>query len=232
METKKTVGKNLEKKRFVFFEIALIIVLFFVVSAFEYSVKDIKTAEYGEILMAYDDSDLIDITRPEPPKPEPPKLKPEILPVEFEIKDDNVLVTDTVEFTSEDDQKTKMDTKIKYFDNKEEKKEETETLHVSAVQYKPEYPGGEAALLRFIQKNTNYPQRPKEEGIDGKVYVQFIISTTGEVIQAEVLRSVDPYLDAEAIRVVSMLPNWKPGYQGVNPVNCIFILPIKFVLSN
>jgi protein TonB len=232
METKKTLVKNLEKKRFMFFEIALIIVLFFVASAFEYSVKEIKNVQYGEVSFGTDDSDLIDITRPEPPKPEPPKPKPETLPVEFDIKEDDVLVTDTVEFDSGADQKTKIDTKIKYYDNNEEKKEEIETLNVAAVQFKPEFPGGEAALLRFIQKNTNYPQRPKEEGISGKVYVQFIISSTGEVVQAEVLRPIDPYLDAEAIRVINMMPNWKPGYQGVNPVNCIFILPIKFVLSN
>ncbi len=98
------------------------------------------------------------------------------------------------------------------------------------IEEKPEFPGGEEALMKWIVDHTNYPQIPKEEGVTGKVFVSFIIDKEGNVTEVKLLNNVDPYLDKEALRVVSSLPAWKPGKQGGESVKVSFQLPIKFML--
>lgn len=99
-----------------------------------------------------------------------------------------------------------------------------------SVEEKPMYPGGDAALLKFISENTIYPIIAKENSIQGKVFIQFIIDKEGKVANVKVAKGVDPNLDAEALRVVNMMPKWTPGKQrGVN-VNVSYIIPINFYL--
>ncbi len=106
-----------------------------------------------------------------------------------------------------------------------------ECLTFTVVEEKPVFPGGDSALLDFISKNTNYPQIAKEGMIQGKVFIQFVIDTGGNVKNVNVLKGIDPSLDAEAIRVVKMLPKWIPGKQRGKAVNVSFIIPIRFVAN-
>ncbi len=101
----------------------------------------------------------------------------------------------------------------------------------NAIDVKPEFPGGESALLSFIGKNTQYPKEAKEAGIEGKVFLGFVIDKTGKVTNVEVLKSVHPLLDSEAIRVVKSMPDWKPGVQRGKKVKVRYQLPINFRLD-
>lgn len=109
-------------------------------------------------------------------------------------------------------------------------KEDDKVVDFYKIEEKPEFPGGEEALIKWIVDNVKYPEIPKEEGVTGKVYVGFIIDKEGNVTDVKLLNNVDPYLDKEALRVVSSLPAWKPGKQGGESVKVSFQLPIKFML--
>ena len=99
------------------------------------------------------------------------------------------------------------------------------------VENMPEFPGGMAELMKFLQQNIKYPEQAQKDSIQGRVIVQFTIKKTGEVSDPTIMRSVSPELDAEAIRVVNAMPLWTPGEQKGEPVNVKFTLPIQFRLA-
>ena len=102
---------------------------------------------------------------------------------------------------------------------------------VVVAEVMPEYVGGMEAMMKFIQKKLRYPSAPRKLGIEGTVYVSFVVNGDGSVSQVAVLRGIHPDCDEEASRVISMLPNWKGGKQGGYPVSVKMVLPIKFSLS-
>ena len=95
----------------------------------------------------------------------------------------------------------------------------------------PKFPGGEHALRRYITNQIKYPKVARRKGIQGKVYVNFVIDTDGSVSDVQVYKSVDPLLDSEAIRIVNSMPNWKPGKQKGKPVSVSYTVPINFELE-
>jgi periplasmic protein TonB len=99
------------------------------------------------------------------------------------------------------------------------------------VEEMPMFPGGEGELLKYINSNTVYPEVAKENNIQGRVVVRFCVTSKGGVSQVSILKSVDPELDKEALRVVSTLPTFKPGKQGGKPVNVWYMVPITFTLK-
>ncbi|MBO7624058.1 MAG: energy transducer TonB [Bacteroidales bacterium] len=101
----------------------------------------------------------------------------------------------------------------------------------SIVENEPEYPGGDEALYKFIGKNIVYPKSAREKGIQGTVIVEFVIEKDGKLSNIKVVRSADPALDAEAVRVISKMPKWKPGTQRGKKVRSTFRLPINFQLD-
>lgn len=100
-----------------------------------------------------------------------------------------------------------------------------------AVDQMPEYPGGEDALKQFIAEKTNYPEEAQKAGIEGKVYVTFIVDEQGNVADTKIARGVDPALDKEALRVVSELSTWKPGKYEDKAVKVSYTLPVSFKLG-
>jgi periplasmic protein TonB len=99
------------------------------------------------------------------------------------------------------------------------------------VEIMPEYPGGYTALQEYLVKNIQYPEQAKKDSITGKVFVQFIINETGKVTDPKVLKSANPLLDAEAIRVVGTMPDWTPGKNKGEKVKVAFTIPIMFALK-
>ena len=99
------------------------------------------------------------------------------------------------------------------------------------VEQMPEFPGGSLALRKYIAQQIKYPAIAQENGIQGDVYVSFVINSYGVVSDAKIARSVDPALDNEAIRVIYSMPKWKPGYQQGKAVDVAFTVPITFLLS-
>ncbi len=106
---------------------------------------------------------------------------------------------------------------------------ETEVL--SVVETMPEFPGGMKAFMNYLGSNIKYPKSAQKAGVEGRVIVQFVVSKTGEIVKPEVVRSVDAALDAEAIRVISSMPNWKPGEQEGKKVNVKYTVPVSFKLQ-
>ena len=100
-----------------------------------------------------------------------------------------------------------------------------------AVDVMPEYPGGTTAMFDFIQKNVNYPESAKKKGIEGRFFVQFVVEKDGSLSSFQVLRGVNDELNDEAIRVLKMMPKWKPGMKDGKPVRVQYTMPFKFQLS-
>lgn len=99
------------------------------------------------------------------------------------------------------------------------------------VEVMPQFPGGQTAMLKYIMENIKYPKQIMEEGIQGRVTVSFIVEKDGRVSNVRLLRSVQPLLDKEAVRVVKSMPKWSPGKQKGKPVRVRFNLPVMFKLN-
>lgn len=98
------------------------------------------------------------------------------------------------------------------------------------VEIQPEFTGGKEAMYKFIADNVQYPVECKENNIEGKVYVNFVVSKDGKISKAKVIRSVNPLIDAEALRLINSMPAWKPGTMRGKPVNVSKNLRINFKL--
>lgn len=96
------------------------------------------------------------------------------------------------------------------------------------VDIMPEYPGGERALIEYVSKSLNYPADAKSAGISGMVICQFVVGTDGKVQDVQVVSSLHPSLDAEAVRVVSGMDTWTPGRQDGQPVPVLYSIPVRF----
>ena len=111
-------------------------------------------------------------------------------------------------------------------------KEKTSNKKIyDVVEMPPSFPGGQAALLAWIASHVNYPQKAMESRIEGRIIVGFVIECDGSVSQAKIIRSVDPLLDDEAIRVVMGMPKWTPGRQNGKNVRVKYNVPVNFRLQ-
>ena len=115
---------------------------------------------------------------------------------------------------------------------KDEVKENATTEETfMVVEQMPEFPGGIQELMSFLSKNIKYPKAAQENGIQGRVIVQFVVEKDGTPTEFKVMRSVDPDLDAEALRVMKEMPKWKPGMQKGQVVRVKYTLPVTFRLQ-
>jgi protein TonB len=113
----------------------------------------------------------------------------------------------------------------------EVKEEEAPTEVFVVVEEMPAFPGGDKAMMEFIYANISYPEIAKENNIQGRVVLRFCVTYKGGVDQVTVIKGVDPSLNDEAVRVIKMLPAWKPGKQGGKPVNVWYSVPVTFQLK-
>jgi len=104
-------------------------------------------------------------------------------------------------------------------------------INYYVIEDKPEFPGGQDKMMEFISNNIKYPEKAKIDSITGKVFLSFVVKKDGSIGDVQVIRGVHPLLDAEAARVIKMMPNWKPGKQRGKNVNVKFLIPINFKLS-
>ena len=224
MELKKSPKADLEKKKDLFLYIGIVITLSFVLLAFEWSAnQNDSNILDGQVNMELDD-EMVPITRQEPPPPPPPE-QPQTTEV-LDIVEDEEEVDEDIEMEDQDIDET---TEVEIVEVEEEEEDNT-VFQFAVIEDKPEFPGGQKALLTYISKNTKYPEIAKENNIKGTVFVQFVIGKTGKVSDVKPARKVDTYLDKEAVRVVKSMPAWKPGKQRGKAVRVQYIVPIKFVL--
>ncbi len=227
METKKKIQFDLESKRGLFFRIGLITALGITFLAFEWKSYDSKSNfNLPSLGLKIEEEDMIPITRRED------EIK--LMPVsQVQVVDFNVVANESnvesafTNFTSEAD--------VSYNILKVETFVENETVEVPIfriVQKMPTYPGDDVALFGFIYSQIKYPDTPKTEGIQGVVYVNYVIDEMGNTTDVSIEKGVDPYLDAEAMRVIKLINGYKPGEQMGRKVKVKFTIPIRFELRN
>ena len=102
---------------------------------------------------------------------------------------------------------------------------------VKVVEEQPEFPGGMSKMMQWLSENIEYPQKAQDNYVQGRVIVQFIVEKDGSISSPSIVKGVDKDLDAEALRVVEMMPDWEPGKNNRLPVRCYFTLPINFKLN-
>ncbi|MBO7437133.1 MAG: energy transducer TonB [Bacteroidaceae bacterium] len=228
MEIKKSEHADLERGKGTSLLIGFVIALGVMFVALEWTQREVE--DNSEIYSAKDVSlneEMIPITLPEKKTVPPPPAavtKAEIIEIvedDADIEEDIMASTeDNVEWVDLDD-----------YDVVEVEPEPEEEEIFMVVEDQPEFPGGTAALLEYLRKNIKYPAICRENNIQGRVLVTFIVNKDGAIVEPEVVKSVNPSLDKEALRVISQMPNWKPGSQRGKPVRVKYTVPVNFRLN-
>lgn len=230
MEIKKSPKANLESKKLLFREIGLIIALLVCYGAFEWSTseKQVSTLEAEQVVAI--EEEIIPITQETPPPP-PEAPKEPVVSDFIDIVDDDVQVEDNLLLTTEDDASLAVEIKDYVPQAVEEEEVEEEEIPLAIVEEKPKFMGGDQnEFTKWVFKNIEYPEIAKENGVQGRVTLQFTVEPDGSVTKVVVVRGVDSSLDKEAVRVVSSSPKWTPGKQRNKPVRVRFTFPVIFQL--
>jgi protein TonB len=229
MEVKKTPKADLENKKLLFREIGLIIVLGVVLLAFEWSSAEKAETVNLAVQEQVVEEEFIPVTQQEQlPPPEAPKIP--VLSDIIDIVDDDIVVTDNLFIDLEDDASIGVEI-MDYVAVVEEEEVEEEAIPFALVEEKPKFQGGDANdFSKWVNSKLVYPELAKENGVQGRVTLQFTVYTDGSVRDVKVLRGVDPSLDKEAVRIVSSSPKWTPGKQRERPVKVTYTFPVLFQL--
>ena len=230
MEPKKSPKADLESKKGLFKEIGLAVALGLTLAAFEWSSSDAVTVAEQVTEEAVVEEDIIPVTTQDEIKPPPPPPPPPVADALTIVEDDTEIADD---FDLQDTEATDAsEVEFRPVETVEvEEEEETSNEVFIIVEQMPVFPGGEAALRKFLATEVKYPVIAQENGIQGRVYVKFVIAADGSVTNVEVARPFDPNLDKEAVRVVQSMPKWTPGKQRGKAVKVSYTVPINFVLQ-
>jgi len=224
MEAKKTDSASLSKKSGLFFNVGLFLSLLIVLVAFEW--KDYDDGALVDLGQVQDDfEDLMEIPPTEQPPPPPPKIQqPEIIevPDEEEIEEEIEVDLD-VEITE--------DEVIEDIIVEEAPEEEVAEEIFQIVEDPAMPPGGYAAFYEYVGKKMKYPSQARRMGIEGKVYVQFVVDKDGTLTDVKAVKGIGAGCDEEAVRVIQAAPKWSPPKQRGKPVKQRIILPITFKLG-
>lgn len=228
MEVKKTPKANLENRRTLFVEIGLVISLLIVWGAFSMGTHEKKTSVLQEETQVVEVEDMVPITQETPPPPpETPKIP--VLSDQIDIVNDDIKVEDN--FASLEDNANLGVEIMDYVEEVQEETVEEEAIPFQLVEEKPSFQGGDAnTFSKWVQSKLVYPEIAKENGVQGRVTLQFTVEKDGSVTNVKVLRGVDPSLDKEAMRVVQSSPKWKPGKQRDRTVKVTYTFPVMFQL--
>lgn len=232
MKPKKNPKSDLEKYRGIFLQAGLVVALIFSIVAIEWKSGGDNLTDLGEVEVEIDD-EIIPITQRQnqPPPPPPPPPPPEVI----EVVEDDVELEDELEIQSTE---TDMEEEVEVIEIEEEVSDEV--LNFAVVESVPVFPGCEnmstneekkacfqQQILKYVSKEFKFPEMARQMGIQGRVYVNFVIEKNGTISNVDVVRGVDPLLDDEAVRVVNELPKMTPAKQRGKPVRMSFTLPIN-----
>jgi protein TonB len=227
MIEKKSFKGDLERRRSTFVLIGFVVTLGLVYASFElFATSDLATnmgIQDEEAIFVMDD-DVI-ATDPTPPPPPPPVAQQQELILQ--LVDDNIKVNTDFDFSQDFD----LDAVIEDYVPIEIVEEEVDnTPPMRFVEEMPEPIGGMEALYAFLQSNLRYPEVARNNNIQGSVFVEFVVERDGSITDVRVLVGVYPELDQEAVRVVRMMPKWRPGKQMGKAVRVYFNIPIRFTI--
>lgn len=228
MEIKKSEKANLKNKKLLFVEIGFVLALAATLLAFEWSTKDKQVSLLDAGNQEIVEDEMVPITQETPPPPpEAPKIP--ILSDQIDIVDDDIKVDDNI-LNLEDDSNMGVEI-MDYVEQVKEEVIEEEAIPFQLVEQKPSFNGGDAnEFSKWVNQRLQYPEIAKENGVQGRVMLQFTVNADGSVSNVKVLRGVDPSLDKEAVRVVSSSPKWKPGKQRDRAVKVTYTFPVIFQL--
>jgi protein TonB len=224
MEAKKNPKADLNKKTGLFLNIGLVVSLLLVITAFEWRFYDDgELMDLGQVSDEFED--VMEIPPTEQPPPPPPKIQqPEIIevPDEEEIEEEIEVDLD-VEITEE--------TVVEDIVFDEPVEEEVAEEIFTIVEDQPAPKGGMAAFYEYVGKKLKYPAQARRMGIEGKVFVEFVVDKDGTITNVKAIKGIGAGCDEEAIRVIQASPKWNPGKQRGRPVKVRMILPITFKLG-
>ena len=236
MEIKKSQRADLEGQKSTGLLIGYIVTLAAVFVAFEYTTRDyVETDVVYSTSSFVSEEEVVPITQPIfTAAPPPPAEAPQVAEI-LDIVDNNTEIVEE-EIESTESTTDAVSGPVAHVSGPamgppaatQEEGDEGEVFEI--VEQNPMFPGGNEALMKWLSKNLKYPASAQENGIQGRVLVQFVVNKDGSIVEPKVLRSVDPALDKEALRVVSAMPKWQPGKQRGKTVRVRFTLPVTFRL--
>ena len=228
MDIKKSEKASLENKKLMFIEIGLVVSLAITLFAFEWTTTETETALLEDTTEVLIEEEIIS-TQMDTPPPPPAAPKIPVLSDQIDIVDDEIEIEDDMFMNLEDD--ASLGVEIMDYVEVEEEVVEEEAIPFQLVEEKPSFQGGDAnQFSKWVNSRLVYPEIAKENGVQGRVTLQFTVEKDGSVTKVKVLRGVDPSLDKEAVRVVSMSPKWKPGKQRDRAVPVTYTFPVIFQL--
>ncbi len=226
MEEKKSPKANLENKKLMFMQIGMIISLLIAWLAFEHKSYDKRQIDESllnrEVVL---DEEMVEITKQEEPKPQPVEQPQQT--TQLEIVEDDV-ETEDLNINAEVEQNEVIE---EYVAPEVVEEEVVEQEIFQIVEEMPAFPGGEAKLMEYVGKNIKYPQIARETGIQGRVFIGFVVEPDGSVSNVKLLRGIGGGCDEEAMRVVKSMPKWKPGKQRGKAVRVSYQIPVFFKLQ-
>ena len=229
MEVKKSPKADLEKGKTLGVLMGMIVGLAVLFVGFEWSDREVTIVQSGGVadIIAEDE---VEITRPEDTPPPPPPPPAPAIAEELNVVEDDVKLDDVDIISSEDDASS---AQVEAYTPPAvvEEEEESSQQIFTVVETMPEFPGGQMALLQYLSKSIKYPVIAQENGIQGRVSCSFVVNKDGSIVDAEVIRGVDPSLDKEALRVINSMPKWSPGKQRGKPVRVKYTVPVTFRLQ-
>ena len=228
MELKKNPKADLEKRRGLYLEIGLVVILAASLVAFNIKSYDAEETTIIQRDAVQEEEEIIIQTQEQELPPPPPPEAPEVT-TEFEVVQDDKEIENELVVDAQVDEDTK---NIEITPVKIEEEEEEEDVQIfTVVENDPEFPGGMEALYKYLAQNIKYPQLARDNNITGKVYVTFVVERDGSIANPRVLRDIGGGCGAEAIRVVKSMPKWTPGKQRGKAVRVQFNLPVNFQLQ-
>lgn len=228
MDIKKSKEASLENKKLTFLLMGFVFVLSLCYVALEWTEHEVTVYEVFDEDFLIEDEIEIEATQQQetPPPPQPEQVIQEI--------EELVVVEDTKEVarieinTEDNNEKVEIAAPVQQVEEVEEVEEEVFVV----VEKMPEFPGGQAALFKYLSENVKYPVIAQENGIQGRVICQFVVNKDGSIVDVEVVRSGgDASLDKEAVRVIKSMPKWHPGQQRGKPVRVKYTVPVNFKLQ-
>ena len=229
MEVKKSAKANLEDKKLLLREIGLVVALLVVLGAFQWSSKEKSTETLQADNFVVVEEEMVPITTDVPPPPPEAPKEPVVSDI-IDILDDDIKVDNTLLLSTEDEGLA-ITVKDYVAESTYVEEEIEEEVPFAIVEHKPKFQGGDQNdFTKWVFNNIVYPEIAKENGVQGRVILQFTVDKDGSVKNVKVLRGVDSSLDKEAVRVVSSSPKWEPGRQRDKPAKVTFVFPVIFQL--
>ena len=238
MEAIKTVNDEPRKQKSTSLLIGFVVVLSTLFVAFEYTTRDVVVQEEGKIYESVVlEEDMIPITQQQEIVAPPPAAAPKVAEIINIVENDTELPEEEIETSEEVNQAittvvgTGAPTAVATGPVGPVVEEVDDDRIFDVVEENASFPGGDEECMKWLMKNIKYPAICQEQGVQGRVIVAFVVNRDGSIVDVKVVRSPDENLSAEAVRVVKLMPKWKPARQGNKTVRSRFNLPVMFRLG-